>query len=177
MEAPMDAFDMPRKYKTIFICDSFGLAGGRDRDLATLRRCFDHLVDSGALILNIQAEYADLSSWSQWSNESLATLPQPWPERAARRVAQDGSEHLAYFRTLKLNPLEQSYKRQVRLEKWLAGELVASESYTLAGQMYLKNEVHLMLKVAGFRDITVTGDYTGDPVESNHDEILFTAVK
>jgi 2-polyprenyl-3-methyl-5-hydroxy-6-metoxy-1,4-benzoquinol methylase len=42
-QQPMHAFDLPRKYKTIYICDSFGLAGSRQKDLETLQRCYAHL--------------------------------------------------------------------------------------------------------------------------------------
>jgi hypothetical protein len=81
------------------------------------------------------------------------------------------------FRTVEVDPLEQSYKRQVRLEKWVSGELVASEEHTLKGNMYLKNEILLMLKVVGFREITVLGDYTNETATAEHEEIVFTAIR
>ena len=56
VEQPMHAFEMPRQYKTIYICGSFGLAGSRGKDLETLRCCYKHLQSDGALIFNIQAE-------------------------------------------------------------------------------------------------------------------------
>jgi hypothetical protein len=43
--------------------------------------------------------------------------------------------------------------------------------------MYFKNEVLLMLKVAGFRDITVHGDYTDEPATADHEELVFTAIR
>jgi hypothetical protein len=58
------------------------------------------------------------------------------------------------FRIIDVDPLEQRYTREVRLEKWEAGVLVASEAYTLRGQMNFKNELLLMLNIAGFREIT-----------------------
>lgn len=57
-EQPMHAFELPRTYRTITLCDSFGLAGSRENDLETLRRCHAHLEPSGALIVNTEAEYA-----------------------------------------------------------------------------------------------------------------------
>jgi SAM-dependent methyltransferase len=39
-QQPMHALDLPRNYRTIFICASFNLAGSRDNGLATLRRCY-----------------------------------------------------------------------------------------------------------------------------------------
>jgi len=93
------------------------------------------------------------------------------------RIASDGSEHFAQFRMIDVNPLEQSYIRQVRLEKWSNGKLVNAEEYTLRGDMYFKNELLLMLKVAGFREVTVHGDYTDEHPTANHDELVFTAIR
>src|SRR5512140_3289828 len=40
---PMHAIDLPRRYRTIYICNAFGLAGSRDDDMAALRRCREYL--------------------------------------------------------------------------------------------------------------------------------------
>jgi hypothetical protein len=66
---------------------------------------------------------------------------------------------------------------QVRLEKWVSGERVAVEEYTLGGNMYFKNELVLMLEMAAFREITVRGDYTDEPATADHRELVFTATK
>jgi SAM-dependent methyltransferase len=176
-QQPMHAFEIPRRYRTIYICGSFGLAGSRDKDLETLRRCYAHLEDNGALLVNIEAEYTTAEVWNMWVTENCQALPEPWPEEGDPQLAADGSEHRAYFRTVEVDPLEQSYKRQVRLEKWVSGELVASEEHTLKGNMYLKNELLLMLKVVGFREITVVGGYTDEIATAEHEEIIFTAIK
>jgi hypothetical protein len=65
----------------------------------------------------------------------------------------------------------------VRLEKWSNGELVAAEEYTLRGDIYFKNELLLMLKVAGFSNITVHGDYTDKPATAGDAELLFIAIR
>lgn len=176
-QGPMDALDLPRRYRTIYIIGSFGLAGARSRDLATLKRCRAQLESGGALILNIQAEYTSPEAWEMWLPEYRATLPEPWPEDGKARTASDGSVHRGYFRTMRLDPLNQCYSREVRLEKWIDDQLVASETYSLDGQMYFKSEVELMLQVAGFSDIRVQGDYTDQPATSASDEIVFTAVR
>ena len=176
-QQPMHTFDIPRKYRTIYICDAFNLAGSRDNGLETLRRCFAHLLDGGALILNIEAEYAWPQEWDKWGPAKSKSLPEPWPEEGKHRIASDGSEYVERFRLVNANLLEQSYVRQVRLEKWVAGQLVASEENTIRGDMYLKNEVRLMLKVAGFRQITVRSDYTDEPATLESKELIFTAIK
>ncbi len=76
---PMHAFDLPRRYKTIYTCDSFGLSGSRENDLETLRRCYAHLMDNGALLVNIEGEYTSAADWNQWLSENCRALPEPWP--------------------------------------------------------------------------------------------------
>jgi SAM-dependent methyltransferase len=176
-EQPMHAFEIPRRYRTIYICGSFGLSGSREYDLATLRQCHDHLENGGALLFNIQAEYTSPESWNLWLSETRQCLPQAWPKEGKRRMASDGSANIAYFRYVEIDPLEQSYTQQVRLEKWVSGEMITAEEYTLRGNMYLKNEVLLMLKAAGFREIIVQGDYTYEPATADHKELIFTAIK
>ena len=174
---PMHAFELPRKYRTIYLCGSFGLGGSRENDQQTLVRCYEHLEDGGALLVNIEAEYSSESAWRQWLSEGRKALPEPWPEQAEGRLASDGSQRFNYFRTTALDPLEQSFTRQVRLEKHVNNELVASEEYTLRGNIYFMQELLLMLKVAGFRQITVQGDYTDQPATPDSEEIVFTAVR
>lgn len=176
-QQPMHAFDLPRKYRTIYICDAFNLAGSRDKGLAALRRCFAHLQDEGALLLNITAEYAWPEWWEKWEPAKRKTLPEPWPEEGKRRVAADGSEYVERFRLVSIDPLEQSDVRQVRVEKWVSGKLVGSQEDTMHGTLYLPNEVLLMLRVAGFRQSTVRGDYTDEPATPDSKELIFTALK
>ncbi|MEW5989041.1 MAG: class I SAM-dependent methyltransferase [Chloroflexota bacterium] len=176
-EQPMHALNLHRTYKTIYICGSFGLAGSRENDLESLRRCYRHLDDGGALLLNIQAEYTSPEAWSLWLRENRLALPQPWPEKSGGRIAADGSEHFGQFRIVNVDPLEQTVTRQVRLEKWANGQLVASEDYLLRDNIYFKNELLLMLKVAGFRHITVQGDYRDEPATADHEELVFTAIR
>jgi SAM-dependent methyltransferase len=173
----MHRLDLPRRYNTIYMCDSFGLAGSRENDLQALRRCREHLHDGGALLFNIQAEYTSADSWDAWLPQERARLPQPWPQEGSRRVAADGSENVAYFRLVDLDPLQQTYTREARLDKVVEGQIVASETYTLRGSMYLKSEVLLMLQVAGFSDISVYGDYGSQPAAAASEEINFVAIK
>jgi len=176
-QQPMHAFDLPRQYRTIYICDAFNLAGSRDKGLATLQRCFAHLQEGGAMLLDTEADYAWPEWWEEWNPARCKTLPEPWPEEGKRRVAADGSEYIERFRLVSTNLLEQSYVRQVRVEKWVAGQLVASQENSMRGDMYLKNEMLLMLQVAGFRQITVRGDYTDQPATPDSKELIFTALK
>jgi len=176
-QQPMHALDLPRKYRTIFICASFNLAGGRMNGLATLRRCFAHLHDGGALLFDIDAEYAWHEGWEKWEPANRKTLPEPWPDEAKCRIASDGSEYVERQRMLSVDPLEQKMVREVRIEKWFLGKLVSSQEYIQHRTLYLPNEVLLMLHVAGFREITVRGDYADKPATPDSKELIFTALK
>ena len=176
-QQPMHAFALPRKYKTIYICDSFGLAGSRANDLETLRRCYEHLEPGGALLVNIEAEYTSPETWDGWLSTKRRTMPEAWPEEGRHRYAADGSEFVDRFHYVDVDALEQSFTRAVRLEKWQSGKLVAAEEYTLRGNVYMKNELELMLKVAGFRDITLRGDYTDAAATADSEELVFRALR
>lgn len=104
-------------------------------------------------------------------------MPQPWPKREPPRVAHDGSQRTIRFRVLGVNVLEQTDSREVRLEKWIADKLVVAENYVLHGNLYLKQELMLMLKVAGFKEVFVRGNYTDEAATPEHDELVFTAIR
>ncbi|HSH13656.1 MAG TPA: class I SAM-dependent methyltransferase, partial [Desulfurivibrionaceae bacterium] len=174
-EQPMHRLDLPQRYQTILICSSFGLAGSHALDQDTLRRCHTHLEDGGALVLNIEAEYAFPGAWAHWTAAGRHSLPEPWPEEDRRRVTADGIEYRTAMRTVALDPLAQSYEREMRLEKWRDGRLLARETRSLRGQMYFKNELMLMLEKAGFGQVTVLGDYSDQPATTDHAELLFVA--
>ena len=52
-----------------------------------------HLEENGALLLNLQAEYASPEGWALRLRENRRALPEPWPETGSARIASDGSEH------------------------------------------------------------------------------------
>jgi SAM-dependent methyltransferase len=172
----MHEFTLPRQYKTIYICDSFGLAGSREHNQATLNRCYQHLERGGALVVNIDAEYASADGWQFWLKEKRQTLPEPWPE-LHRRQAADGSEYRSSSRFVAFDPLEQSFTRQMRVEKWQGATMIAQEEYTLRGYMLFNNEMLLMLAQAGFTDVTVQGDYIEEPATADHSNLVYIARK
>lgn len=174
---PMHELDVPRRYRMITICGSFGLGGSRDNDLDTLRRCHAHLELGGALIFNKQMEYASREAWEDWLGESRSKMPEAWPERGPPRVAKDGGQHFMQIRVLDVDPLEQTYAREVHLEKWIDGKVAAEENYVLHGSLYLKQELMLMMRVAGFKEVFVRGNYTEEEATSRHAELSFTAIR
>ena len=78
---------------------------------------------------------------------------------------------------LSLDPLAQSLVREMRVEKWQDGQLVVREEHILTGRMYFYNEFDWMLRLAGFEEIAVQGDYTYQDVTAEHRELVFIARK
>ncbi len=176
-EQPMHRLELKRRYKTIYICGSFGLAGSRQFDQKTLERCYTHLQPGGALLFNVDVEYADPEAWAMWLKDKRTTLPQPWPAQGKRYQSAAGYVLISRSRYLDVNPLDQSYTRAMRVEKWLGRELIEQEERTLSGNMYFKNEVVAMLHSAGFSEITVNGDYTDQRATADSSELNFIARK
>ncbi len=176
-QQPMYELDLPRQYGLIYICGSFGLAGSRQGDLETLKRCYRHLKPGGALMINIEAEYTFPDAWLDWLKENREALPQPWPEEGKRYVDASGAVYLSKIRLLSLDPLEQSLVREIRVEKWQDDQLITYEEHTLTGRMYFHNEMDWILRLAGFEQIVAQGDYTDQDVTADHRDIVFIASK
>lgn len=156
----MHELDLPRTYRTIFICDSFGIGGRRDQDAEALHRCHDHLDPGGLLVFSHGLPYADTDQWSAWLPEARRHLPQAWPATADRRRAADGDELELRVRLVDLDPLEQRLTLQMRAALWRAGQRMTEEEHTLVENLYFRNELLLLLDQAGFGEVTVEGAYT-----------------
>ena len=72
----MHALDLPRGYRTIFICDSFGLGGRREQDAEALRRCHRQLVPGGTLVFSHFLPYEHAEEWSSWLPQRRQRLPE-----------------------------------------------------------------------------------------------------
>ena len=176
-EQAMHALDLPRTYRTIYICDSFGIGGHRDQSAEALRRCYQHLAPGGALVFSNELPYADAEGWSFWLPEARRRLPQPWPATGERRRAADGDELEERSRVVAFDPLEQRLTLQIRATLWRAGQRVAEEEHTLVESLYFRNELLLMLDQAGFREVTVQGASTGEIATADDTWLLFVARK
>ena len=122
-------------------------------------------------------EYASRETWEAWLSESRSKMPEAWPEPGPPRVAKDGRQHFMQIRVLDVDPLEQTYAREVHLEKWIDGKVAAEENYVLHGNLYLKQELMLIMQVAGFKEVFVRGNYTEEEATSQHAELSFTAIR
>ena len=173
---PMHEMALPRRYRTIYMVGSFGLGGDRAKDLECLRRCRDHLEPGGVLLFNMPMEYTSREAWEPWLSESRQRMPESWPPRGSPRLSKDGSRRYLQIRVLDVDALTQTYTREARLEKWAGGELVKAENYVLRGTLYLTQELLLMLKCAGFTEVTVKGGYSDEVPTRDHEELVFEAL-
>jgi SAM-dependent methyltransferase len=175
----MHELDLPRRYRTIFVCGALGLGSSREQDAEALRRLHEHLEPGGTLVVDNEAPYADPWLWQHWLKEKRAELQRPRrvPEPDERRRAADGSELALQGRLLDLDPLAQLATREMRAFRWRDGELVEEEEHLLTTVLYFKDEIVLMLERAGFADVTVLGQYNDRPPTPDDDFLVFVATK
>jgi SAM-dependent methyltransferase len=169
--------DLPRTYRTIFICDSFGIGGNREQNMEALRRCGRQLAPGGVLVFNTYLPDDDPESWNSWLPDRRAALPEAWPETDLRKRAADGDEIAISSRLVALDPLALRQTRQIRARLWREGEIIAEEEGTLQEYLHCYHDVRLMLASAGFADVAVLGGYRGDPATAEDTMVTFVARK
>jgi SAM-dependent methyltransferase len=165
--------DLPRAYRTIYICDSFGIAGGT----TALRRCYQHLAPGGALVFNISLPYAEADRWNCWLPEHRRTLPEAWPATGDRRRAANGDEIELRSRRLDLDPLEQLWTREIRATLWRDGQVVKEEVHAMREKGFFRNELVALLANAGFADVAVKGGYEDREARTEDLSLVFIAGK
>jgi SAM-dependent methyltransferase len=173
----MHALDLPRQYRTIFICGGFGLGGTREQDAEALRRCHHHLAPGGTLVFDHHLPYEHANEWPYWLPENRQRLPQDWPAAGVRRQTPTGDDFELRSRLLDLDPLEQRLTRQIRASLHRAGQLVAEEEQTLRENLYFRNEILLLLAQTGFGDVTVRAGYTEAEPTADDTIVVFIARK
>src|SRR6187549_1068192 len=123
----MHELDLPRRYRTIYVCGGFGLGGNRAQDEGALRRIHEHLEPGGALILDNQVPYDDGGGWHYWTEDGRRELPKPWPTRGDRRTGSDGTEYELRSRVVEVDPLLQRMTLEMRAFMWRDGLLVEQD--------------------------------------------------
>jgi SAM-dependent methyltransferase len=173
----MHELDLPRRYRTIYICDSFGLGGFRDQDRLALKRIHEHLVPGGALVFNHYLPYDDLTAeqWAEWLPGHRREYPGPWPEEGGRRTLPDGDELELFTRRFDFDPYLQRQTLEMRIRRWHEGAVVAEESRLLHENMYFAQELLLMLADAGFANVEVEALYRGVPAGTEDSMVVFVA--
>jgi len=167
--------DLPRRYRTVIACGSFGIGGRRDRDLETLGRIHRHLEPGGTLVMDQQlANDRSEEVWTRWL-PGRSWSPRPWPEHGERRRAANGDEIELETRLIVFDPIEARHTLEIRARLWRGGALVGEETGALEESLYLVPEVRLMLTTAGFGEVRVEGPYTGRPAVATDGTVVFVA--
>ncbi len=174
---PLHELDLPRTYRTIYVCGVFGLGGRRDNDREGLRRAYRHLAPGGALVLWHELPWAgqDEQGWARWLPGRRVGIPRAWPAEGDRRRAADGDEIELVSRLVSFDPLAQRQELEIRARLWRAGELVREETHNLSENLYFAQELLLLLDEAGFRDVTVQAAYTDRPATAEDETVVIVA--
>jgi len=175
MRQAMHELAAPRRYRLIYICDSFGIGGRRQDDRAALKRIRAHLEPGGALVFSHDLPHGDPLQWANWLPDRRHELPEPWPGNGTRRTAADGDEIELIGRLENLDPVEQRLTMGMRPRLWRDGEIVAEEEHTIQISLYFQQEVLLLLEEAGFGQVDVEAAYTGLPATADDLTLVFVA--
>ena len=173
----MHELDLPRRYRTIFACGALGLGGEQSLARLAIQRCYDHLRPGGIFAFDYSPRWNDLPAWLSRLPANRHALPEEWPASGERRKLSDGTELEMDARTVSMDPLEDVAVRQIRARLWKEGVMIQEEIHTQKVGDYSKNELILMLEIAGFRDIQIKGDYSDEIATADHETLIFIAKK
>jgi SAM-dependent methyltransferase len=173
----MHELDLPQRYRIIFACGVIGLGGERQLTMQGLRRCYEHLRPGGTFAFDHSPRWNDPPAYLSRLPENRHALPDEWPASSERKLLADGTELEIAARTVAVDPLAESQIRQLRARLWRNGELLEEQVHTMGYEEYGINELRLMLKLAGFDDIRIFGDYSDEPATADHEALVFVARK
>ena len=169
----MHNLDLPRRYKTIIVCGSFGLGADRITDFEGLRRLHSYLEAGGMLVMDhypprINTDYDKSVSENQ-------ETPRPWPEQGDRRRTDSGVELELRTRLLKVDETEKTITREISVREIVNGVEVnhVVDSIVICG--YSISELKSMLDKAGFKDIRITGLLEDRAPQPEDEFIIFKA--
>lgn len=165
LEAPMQTFKMPRRYRRI-VCafNSFAHNMTAEDQLATLRNIREHLEPGGAFSMFLSFPRPEL-----WTSGN---------DRVLEHEANWGDGRLRIYDTRNFNPVDQAQNSRVEYELMDAmGKVSALHvTYTDVRWVY-KNELELLLAAAGFERFTIHGDFQGGQLLGKSDTMVVVAWK
>ncbi len=173
----MHALDLPRRYRTIYVCGGLGLGSTRAQDAEALRRIFDHLEPGGTPVLDNEVPYVDPRRWGYWAARPSPALPEADEPPEERQTGPDGCEYALRARMLALDPVAQQEVWEIRARQWRDGALVAEERRRLTANQYFAGELVLMLEAAGFTDVRVRGPYNDLEPTAADDVLVYLAAR
>ena len=169
----MHELDLPRQYRTIIVCGSFGLGADRATDFEGLRRLHAHLEPGGTLVMDHYPPKRD-TDYDEALTESR-DLPNPWPEQGDRRRTDSGAELELRTRLLATDSVERTITREISVREFVEGIEVDHQMYSIVICGYSISEVESMLETVGFGNIRATGAFEARPPHPRDEFIVFKA--
>jgi SAM-dependent methyltransferase len=158
-EQPMHNLRLPRAYRTIFICGTFGIGGDHARDRLALRRACEQLEPGGVLAIDRLGGPRD-EEWRRWAERAELDGPEPWPAEVDRRETADGTFLELRTRLAAVDAARRVTTREIRVRALDAtGAPVAEEEYALRQSIYSKQQLLALLDKAGFVDVRAVDGY------------------
>ena len=175
----MHELDLPRRYRTIYVCGGFGLGGNRDHDEVALRRIYEHLEPGGALVLDNEVPYDDAGrSGRYWTTRiDVESCRSHGPNRASGERVRTAPSTSSARRARRGRPARTAGDEGDARVHVARGRLVEQDEHVLKMTFYFTNELRLMLERAGFVDIQMRGDLTDDEPTSDTESIVYIARK
>jgi SAM-dependent methyltransferase len=167
--------DPPRRYGTVVACGVLGIGTTRAQDQEGLDRMRACIEPGGTLLVDNEVPYSNPRRWARWTKDGRGELPAQWPGSGERKRAANGAEYELRSRRVSIDPLDQSEILEMRAEKCVDGELVASEERTISLRYLFRDEIVMMLERAGFADVDVRGGYDDAEPTADHEFLVFIA--
>lgn len=171
----MQALDLPRTYRTIFIpCGTFCLIVDRAEALEALRRLYAHLEPNGILVFNLFWVFGDGEPLSRKPLGSDGEWGDLW-----RHALPDGSVIAQHLKRESINRVDQLLLAKRRYQLIREGQVVAEEVFDSNERWYFKYEMVLLLEKVGFQDIQVKDGWSNDDFtdRQQHDVMVFIGRK
>ena len=156
---------LPNQYQTILLTySSFSLLSDRNEALETLNRVYDHLIEGGQLLLDMEIPWVDSSIPAGcWHLSRQGSLP-------------DGRT-IQVSRAAKIDPLQQLEVVQVRYDVYDQKVLTQTLLTPMRMRYYGLYELMLLLEKAGFSTINTFGQLQHRPVQESDRLITFQCLK
>lgn len=163
---PMQALDLPRRYACIYVpCGSFTCVMGQENALEALRRFHRHLLPGGVLAFN--AYWGDWEDFDYNDPAKERRYPTDWRPHVVKELG-DQRRLVVERRTTGVDLVEQVVSEQRRYRLYDGEDLLQEETHAGQNHWYFKKEMLLMLRLAGFVDVQVKGDYTDEDFGPQH---------
>jgi len=164
--------DRPRRYGTVYCCDSFGIGGSREDDEIALRRVLAHLEPGGAFVFTIDLLRTDDEARLA---DPECVLPTPWPDAGRRARLAGGDELELDTRTADYDVGRRCETMEMRARLWRGDIALGEERGRLKFTYYTPDDLSSMLEAAGFGSVVLEGRYTGRPPEPGEETIVVVA--